>query len=695
MALTIAIEGLGVISDAESITNWGITGSGGASFASDTEIYYQGSACNSTALSSGKYGWLWYNNGSAINFNTTYVGQRVYIWFNCTTPGKMNTLANAGLAVRMGSSTTVFRTWTLAGSDDLNGYKGGWRCAVIDPTLPGSISDTGSYSAASVQYIGIYYNGSGASRSNNVFVDTIAVGKGIRVYGTSSTMWGDIVTYCAGTLATRAWGMVQQREGIYYMYGSLFIGGNASNDTVASSSGKVIKFGDSQYYYSGGWVTSVGNSFNGLTIEDHASHKTEYTDGVLVGSDAGRSGNVYIGAGSINTTFDVYGGNHASSLTYLYGCVLQAIDGGFTWGNDADHRCYSVTFSGCTQVDPVGAPKLRNCLFISTTSTSGALLWNESIDISSCRFIANTTGAAIKMPSAAGTPYAYNALFFSGNTYDVNNTSGSSLTINKNSLSDPTTYTGSTVTFAGTSVTTSITVSDVDTGALIMGARVLVLVASGVNYPYQATVTITGSGTTATVTHSAHGLATNDNVYIYGADQDVYNGCFPITYISSSSYSYTTPATISVTPATGTIKATMALINKSTASGTGIVSDTRSLGNDQPITGWVRKATYGPSYTGGSWDDTALTLTKTGAFAGQFATFSITIISGTNMTAGEYLATRVSNDAVTLVGTAGSANSSDVVFTIGSSTYYKQAPISDTVDKNLGKSINVQLIPDV
>ena len=296
------------------------------------------------------------------------------------------------------------------------------------------------------------------------------------------------------------------------------------------------------------------------------------------------------------------------------------------------------------------------------------------------------------MPSAAGTPYAYDALFFSGNTYDVNNTSGNAISINKNNLSDPTTYTGSAVTFLGTSVTTLVHVVDMETGNHVIGANVLIPVASGVNFPYNVTVTIASSGTTATVTHASHGMVTGNKVIISGVVEDPYNGCFSITYIGVNSYSYTMKSSTS-SPATGTIKCTMALISGCTNI-SGEISDTRSLVAHQPVTGWVRRATYAPSFTSGAWDDTALTLTKTGAFAGQPTSFVLTITGGTNMTTGEYIATYSSDNAVTLVGTAGSANSSDVAFTIGAIKCYKQQPISDTVDKDYGKTINIQLVPD-
>jgi len=252
---------------------------------------------------------------------------------------------------------------------------------------------------------------------------------------------------------------------------------------------------------------------------------------------------------------------------------------------------------------------------------------------------------------------------------------------------------GDTVNFVIDPSTFSVTVKNIDTGAVILGARVLAYVTSGVNFPYQASVTITSSGTTATVAHTAHGLASNDNILISGAVPDTYNGAFTITVTGVDAYTYTLPAT-ATSPATGTITATMVLINSATGV-SGILSDSRTYPTaDQPVTGWVRKATYGPSFTSGTWDDTALTLTKAGAFTGLFTSFSITIISGTNMVAGEYLATYVSADVVTLVGTAGSANSSNVAFTIGSSALYKQQPISETINKTAGLGVTVQLIAD-
>ena len=104
-------------------------------------------------------------------------------------------------------------------------------------------------------------------------------------------------------------------------------------------------------------------------------------------------------------------------------------------------------------------------------------MWNESIDILDCSFIANTLGAAIEHPSSVGTPYDYNALSFSGNTFDVLNSSGAAITINTTNGTNASTSEGSAVTFAG-SVPVTVTVVDSAQNP-IEGATVYLLTTTG------------------------------------------------------------------------------------------------------------------------------------------------------------------------------------------------------------------------
>lgn len=478
MALTLEIEGKGIIANADALTDdtggtgtgdWGEDGGGSISLTTDVFLY--GSACVAGAYSN-KSGYHYFNLGSGnqLDFDVSgsEEGQHLYMWVHCPTIGLLETKANKGLAIRLGTSLTDYREYLIAGSDDANGWNGAWKCFVIDPTKAGSVSDTGSYDYGSIQYIGVWIEAAALAKGDNIFISQMAVGFGLRITGTSTTGWKDAVDYCID-YPNRAWGMLQEREGIYYLYGKIWTGKSDQSAAVSfADEGRIIQFGKSEYWDGSAWVTSADIDYCGITIEDASGYPTTFKDGVASGTSAGRSGSTVIGNANHNVSLDFYGGNEATSLTELYGTSFKNVTGAINFGNDADFKIYSVVFEGCGQVNPVGAPVIRNTDFISTADIDAALLWNENIDIEDCNFIANTVGAAIEMPSAIGSPYTYTDLVFSGNTDDVLNSSGSEITITKSGISDPSTYEGATVTFEA-SIQLTLTAKD-EVGDPVIGA---------------------------------------------------------------------------------------------------------------------------------------------------------------------------------------------------------------------------------
>ena len=552
MALTISIEGKGVIANCDATTNdTGGTGTGdwteegGGTMSLTTDVYLYGSSSIAGKYAS-KSGFQQFNlgTGNELNFGTggNEEGQFIYMWINLSTFGVLETLANKGLAIRVSSSdpgTTNYKDYTIAGSDGANGWTGGWKLFVIDPTLTASATN-GTCNLSAIITIGVWIDTVESVRAESLFIDQIAVGTGLRVTGTSTTGWKDIVDYCTD-YTNRAWGMFQETDGIYYSFGKTYIA-DATNqvaDVSFADSGRVIQYGTSQYYESAAWKSTFPTDGAGIIVEDHASYKTTFTDGVVVGSDNGRSGSTIIGNSDQAVVIDLFGGNHVDSVTAFYGTVLSTITGPINSGNDTGHKFYGVSFNKCSQFDPVGAPIIRNCTFAETTDVDSALLWNENIDIQSCSFIANTLGAAIEHSSSTGTPYTHTNLLFSGNTYDVLNSSGSAISIN-NSGSNGSTSEGSAVTFISNPVTTLITVKNIS-GTLIVGARVYLVCDSG----------------------------------------------GPITE--------------------GTV-----IFNEVTNS-SGQVSDSRSIASDQPVHGWVRMGSGAPFYktaylTGPIDSDSGLTI---------------------------------------------------------------------------------------
>lgn len=454
MALTITQEGYGILANCDGLTDsaggtWTATGVNTISNTVDTYLY--GTSSIACALSN-KSAYILIDKGAGneLDFGVagTEEGQHIYFWIQCPTIGLLETVANKGLTIRIGTTTGDYREWLIAGSDDANGWNGAWKCFVLDPTKTGSVTDTGTYDITSLRHFGVWMDTAATAKGDNIFIDQISVAHGLRVIGTSTTGWLDIVNYCTD-YPNRAWGMFQEREGIYYSYGKTWIGDSTQTAAVSFvDSGRVIQYGESEYWDGTSlWVTSADIDYSGIIIEDASTFSTTFTDGVLVGTDNGRSGSTIIGHPNHNVSLDLYAGNEATSVTTLYGTTFSDITGTINFGNDIDHKIYGVSFNGCAQVDPVGAPVIRNCTFAETVATDASLLWNDNIDIVDCNFIANTTGAAIEHPASTGTPYSYDALSFDGNTNDVNNTSGASIVVQNTNGSDASTYTGTLVTF--------------------------------------------------------------------------------------------------------------------------------------------------------------------------------------------------------------------------------------------------------
>ena len=502
----LVIEGKGVIANCDALTNdtggtgtgdWTEQGGGTMTLTTDVFLYGTSSIAGKYASKSG-FQQFDIGAGNELDFTAgtgTEDGQFIYIWVNLSAFGVLQTLAGKGLAIRISSDspgTSNYCDYTIAGSDGANGWTGGWKLFVLDPTkTPSVISGTQSSIIASVRTLGIWIDTAASVRAESLFIDQIAVGSGIRVANvtnsttiSSTTGWADLVGLCTD-YANRAWGMLQERDGIYYAFGKLFIGNSVQTGAIDfSDTSRIIQFGTSQYYESAAWKSTFDIDGAGLIVEDAASFTTTFKDGIKVGTDAGRSGCSYVGNEDQNVSLDLYGGSNAASLTTIYGVNYTALHGTLVAGDDANHEFMSVSFSDCNQFDPVGAPVLRNLNFVdmwddgtADASKNSALLWNGSIDIADCNFLANTHASSdiahgIEYP-VAGT-FSHVGMNFSGNEKDVHFSAATgNLVINKDGNSNATTSTNDstgTVTIQG-STTFSLTISN-EAGTLLEGISV-------------------------------------------------------------------------------------------------------------------------------------------------------------------------------------------------------------------------------
>lgn len=261
----------------------------------------------------------------------------------------------------------------------------------------------------------------------------------------------------------------------------------------------------------------------------------------------------------------------------------------------------NVTFRSCPSFTTNDA-EFISCTFTDSPLTVATLAGVEAI--SNSTFNSGGSGHAITVAGTASTIDLTNLTFSGyaasdGSTGDeaiyVNIASGT-VTLNILGGTTPSVRTaGATIVKVINPVALSVHVQDVNTGSSISGARVWIPVTSSAGgKPYNASVTITNSGTTATVTHTAHGLSTGNYVYISGASHWQNNGTFSITKTGDNTYTYTMASAPGSNP-TGTITATFVVIN-GTTDGSGNISATFSWSADQSVSGRVRKATTAPYY---------------------------------------------------------------------------------------------------
>lgn len=368
---------------------------------------------------------------SAVDLSGT---KHLRIWFLDSAPGLLDSKANGGiqLGVTDGVNTGY---WNMGGNDT---YPGGWINLCVDVS---SDVDVGtkptSMNAITIIYIRITQTDTGKN-FDNLWLDNLCVADGLIVYGDDGDYFdfSDIESADDGTLGI---GIIRDIGGIYFLTGSIDFGdASGTNGCKFQAKSQVVVFED----------RPVNANLYSFDIFDNGTGTTEFILGDKSGT-AGIQGCAIRVESTLQTAkFDIDGSTDTDVDNFkLYASTFYGADDITFPGAATNVEILGCSFEACAQVILDDA-SVESCFFINTSDVDAAVLWNESINMTDCTFIANTTGAAIEMPSAVGTPYTYDALLFSGNTYDVYNSSGSAIVINKTNGSDPTTYSGSGVTFS-------------------------------------------------------------------------------------------------------------------------------------------------------------------------------------------------------------------------------------------------------
>lgn len=568
-APTISLLNYTLINAADTNTGWTILTT------ADPDIRKEGTNSMSgifrTDATSG-----YYTNGTAISA----VGKHVRIWILTNNLPYMASEANGGYEMLIyDGTTTAYKT--MFGSDT---YDGGWFNAVIDTSL-----FTGITLANAIRWGARAQHDTSAKNAINTWMDRICYLDGYCVTGGSSGDTINLETISIadkGTTTLYGYGVVLEQENTYFAYGKLTIG-SGTTQTYFQMDGETLVFADKPvadnfYVLSGSGTNCVIDIKDSIIKSAGISDKTRFL-------------------------FDMTGTGFTLSMSGMV--LIRADIVSFALGQSA----MSNTFKDCGQIRHNGAYLSESVVKeYSGTTDSSSLLYNVNLDpdgyMDNMTFEKGPTPThAIQFGTLSPTDMTLRGCTFIG--YNASNSqtdstfyiarTGGTVTINLVGCSGNMTYksAGAIVVLVVDPVTLGVTVKDIDTGDPLQFARVLIKVADGANFPYNDTVSITSSGTVATVLHPDHGLETNDFIVISGVNsvtQDVYNGVHQITVTGLSGYTYTLQSS-TTSPATGTPTATLALISGQTDIN-GRITDSRTYSSDQLITGWVRLSTTQPYY---------------------------------------------------------------------------------------------------
>lgn len=521
MAITVTplltlFAGAGNNSDCDSATNW-------SAGTVDTGVYKQGTGSLGISVSNTTSAVLLY---TCTSVDLTTSNRHVYAWMNSLS--LLDTKANGGLRIIVGSDASNYSTWYVAGSDT---YPGGWQCFVVDPTSTPTAT-TGSPNMAAVTRVGVQFKTIRAVKAGliNCFWDAVRYGTGLQITSasTDTITFDDIFNQDDAT--ANAYGIVGKINGVYFTQGEMIFGSTTAGQHISfSDQSQLVVFRANEFVKTGLYTLSVvGNSTGTIKFQLGSKSGTAGIQGCTIRSAGTTAAEKFL-LTATDTNIDelkLYGSTFLDASTIS----LPASASG--------REVLNCNFESCGQVLP-STCTIRNCNFIGTSSTDSSFLWNTSGDIEDCNFIANTTGPAIEHDTWNGTAsgtatnsgsetttlydtgasflttvsvndyvynetdlsfgrvttvnsntqithtalqggtnnfwttsnaysiataYSYTDLTFSGNTYDVDNTTSPSnvVAISKAGTSNPSTYpSGDFVVIQG-SVTVQVHVVDID-----------------------------------------------------------------------------------------------------------------------------------------------------------------------------------------------------------------------------------------
>jgi len=354
-------------------------------------------------------------------------GQHLYVWLLVT--GVADTKALGGYRVYAETDSTNNKTWYVAGNDT---HPGGWGCFVVDPNSTPT-TPVGTLVLDYITKIGVRFKTISTIQGTayNCFWDAVRMGTGITVTSADADAitLESIYAYC-NDVTTRRWGVITKGTGnTYIIQGLIIFGGTGAEIVDFVDKNQIILFPDNLF---------VSDTFYGIKVL-RGSGVVNFVLGEKSGT-AGIKGCVLKSIGTKLFSFDV--SDVDNNKIQLYGNTFSNAGVISLPPTAANNEVLSCAFDTCSEM-VVSTCVVKYCNFISATAAA-IKISSTSHNVTESNFISCVNGVLINVVST----YTFDKLMFTNNNpADVNNTSGSTIIVQKANGSNPTTQTGSTVTF--------------------------------------------------------------------------------------------------------------------------------------------------------------------------------------------------------------------------------------------------------
>lgn len=397
---------------------WGNDGGGGG-VSDEPDFYYQGNTgaltSQSRKVSTSPIGRS-YTHGSGTDMTAT--GRRHTIYkIQATNKDALNTRTTPAFWVKNGSGSGAYYEHYLFGSENYP-KRGGWQIIAVSPNVAGyRDATTGSPTLTSVLYWSLVADFAATSKSENIMIDAIDIGRGLTLTGgdggDADGVYANFVSADEGTLGN-SWGFVYSEGNAIFVTGRLAIGENTSGTAVAT----VFIDSDKKLEWTNGLVETgfhahrfnLGNASTVITLT-----RCSYDSNGQQNNTAGRS---YTTTEDSRVVFEVVGTagsfsmingsiSNAASITLTDSCTFDAV----TIINSGQINCGT----GTTGPDLTGTAILVSAV----AADSSSLLWNINADpdgnLDDMRFTKGTNAHhAIEFGTSSPTSMTLRGIDFSG-----------------------------------------------------------------------------------------------------------------------------------------------------------------------------------------------------------------------------------------------------------------------------------------